>query len=76
MSRWSSRGGSPSMVLRECKACGYVACICLTLTHAATCTRRRVLLAEYRPPPCKHEVTACGECFPCDCGGVEPPCPA
>jgi hypothetical protein len=60
--------GTEVMKLVACKACGYIACICLVQRdHVSTCLRRRVLLAEYSPEPCPHDVVACGECFPCTC---------
>jgi hypothetical protein len=73
-----SREKQAVLVLRECKACGFVACACIWRDHAEDCTRRRVVLGTERdekgcpinrnPSECaRHQIVACADCFPCSC---------
>lgn len=56
------------IALRECRKCGFVACTCLVMRHAEACPWR-VAILDTKPKTCApHELIACEQCHPCNCG--------
>lgn len=55
-------------VLRECRRCGYVACVCSVLKHAQGCAWRLAVLDKHPRACAQHEAIACSECHSCTCG--------